>query len=108
MNTWRDRRAASRPSQITEFFDHLAILGGHHYGKEKDARGERCVISMPRRPCGRSRAVAMAAELLYAHASHAGHKTSAEWLAALIGRSQTVNSAARGYLNATEPAQATA
>jgi hypothetical protein len=40
--------------------------------------------------------------------SHAGHKTSAEWLAALISRSQAVNNAARDYLNSTEPAQATA
>jgi bifunctional pyridoxal-dependent enzyme with beta-cystathionase and maltose regulon repressor activities len=54
------------------------------------------------------RAVAMSEELLDAHASHAGYKTSAEWLAALVSRSQAVNSAARDYLNATEPAQATA
>jgi hypothetical protein len=55
-----------------------------------------------------SRAVAMAEELLDAHASHAGHKTSAEWLAALVSRSRAVNSAVRDYLSATEPAQATA
>jgi hypothetical protein len=55
-----------------------------------------------------SQAVAMSEELLDAHTSHAGYKTSAEWLAALVSRSQAVNSAARDYLNATEPAQATA
>jgi hypothetical protein len=55
-----------------------------------------------------SRAVAMAEELLDAHASHARHKTSAEWLTALISRSQAVNNAARNYLNTTEPAKATA
>jgi len=55
-----------------------------------------------------SRAVAMAEELLDAHASHAGHKTSAEWLTALISHSQAVNNAARNYLNTTEPAKATA
>lgn len=55
-----------------------------------------------------NRAVAMTEELLDAHASHAGHKTSSEWLTALISRSQAVNSAARDYLNTTEPAKATA
>jgi len=55
-----------------------------------------------------SRAVMMAEELLEAHTSHTGHKTSAEWLTALISRSQAVNNAAREYLNTTEPAQATA
>jgi transcriptional regulator with XRE-family HTH domain len=57
---------------------------------------------------GLSRAVAMSEELLDAHASNAGHKTSAEWLTALISRSQQVNNAARDYLTTTEPAQATA
>lgn len=55
-----------------------------------------------------SRAVAMSEELLDTHASHAGHKTSAEWLTALISRPQAVDSAARKYLEATEPARATA
>ena len=57
---------------------------------------------------GLARAVAMSEELLDAHTSHPGHKTSAEWLAALTARSRAVNHAAREYLTVTEPAQATA
>jgi len=50
-----------------------------------------------------ARAVTESQQILDARDAHAGHKTSAEWLAALAGRTQAVNHAAREYLTATAP-----
>lgn len=50
-----------------------------------------------------TRAVEMSEELIDAHMNAAGHRTSAEWLSALIDRTQVVNTAARGVLDAYPP-----
>jgi hypothetical protein len=51
-----------------------------------------------------ARAVTDSQQILDARDACAGHKTSAEWLAALAVRTEAVNHAARAYLTATAPA----